>query len=571
MPAIDVAMQRSLKDGFLELLAASLRPGLERRDIQGQITDVKTAFSSWDNCMKATYCKWPVIAIIIIGGLMIFSVVWCIIRCACCGLSCCCDCFQCLKCCGNCCGCCDPPRGSRSKYLDEPYIPPQHQPYKSQPPMDPRAGPFAASPIAYTAPKPAVPDLPQYAEFDVSKKDHEDALPAMPQWEGPGSKKVKVAVEEEAVELSNLKPESSAAQNVPLMAGGISGPASPSRSPDHRNPYGPPPAAGTGYFPPAGSTTNGSPYGQNSQNGYGRGATTGTEPGYGMAAGNVGPGRRYNDGGYGDEQGYPAAAPQGSDYGQGSPYDNYNTPPAQGYGHAGRGNPMGGGYPQDPMRRSPAPQPDYGGAEDYDGQASYPGTYDSRPNNDRQFSSESTRPLRAPQRQYSHDVMPTPPQAPQANGGFDFGSGYSRPPVAGGNSYRQGSPALPEQQQSGYGRADNYRQASPPVPEQQQQQQLGYNRSLVAGGNSYRQASPSVPEHQQSGYNMGPAAGGNTYRQPSPVIPEQQQQSGYSRAPATSGNNYRQPSPVVPEQSAGYPGYKAYQPSSGGQQGWTGL
>ncbi|KAK3337234.1 hypothetical protein B0T19DRAFT_396877 [Cercophora scortea] len=537
MPAIDVAMQRSLKEGFLELLAASLRPALERRDIQGQITDVKTAFSSWDNCMKATYCKWPVIAIIIIGGLMIFSVVWCII--------------------------------SRSKYLDEPFIPPQHQPYKSQPPMDPRAGPFAASPIAYAAPKPAVPDLPQYAEFDVSKKDHEDALPAMPQWEGPGSKKVKVAVEEEAVELSNLKPEASTAQNVPLMAGGVSGPASPSRSPDRRSPYGPPPAAGSGYFPPAGNNGNGNPYGQNSQSGYGRGATTGAEPGYGMAAGNVGPGRRYNDGGYEDEQGYPAPVPQGSDYGQGSPYDNYNTPPAQGYGHAGRGNPMGGGYPQDPTRRSPAPQPDYGGPEDYDGQASYPGAYDSRPNNDREFSSDSTRPLHAPQRQYSHDVMPTPPQGPQTNGGFDFGSGYSRPPVAGGNSYRQGSPALPEQQQSSYGRADNFRQASPPVLEQQQS---GYNRSLVTGGNNYRQASPSVPEHQQSGYNMGPAAGGNNYRQPSPVMPDQQQQSGYGRAPpAAGGNNYRQPSPVAAEQPAGYPGYKAYQPSSGGQQGWTGL
>jgi hypothetical protein len=49
-------------DGFMDLLSASLRPALERRDAitdaQGQISDVKTAFSSWDNCMNAVYCKY---------------------------------------------------------------------------------------------------------------------------------------------------------------------------------------------------------------------------------------------------------------------------------------------------------------------------------------------------------------------------------------------------------------------------------------------------------------------------------------------------------------------------------
>lgn len=27
-------------------------------DTQNKITDVKTAFSSWDNCMKASFCKY---------------------------------------------------------------------------------------------------------------------------------------------------------------------------------------------------------------------------------------------------------------------------------------------------------------------------------------------------------------------------------------------------------------------------------------------------------------------------------------------------------------------------------
>lgn len=58
MPAVNVAMERSLGQGFVELMVASLRPAFERRNtIPGQINDVKTAFSSWDNCMKASYCK----------------------------------------------------------------------------------------------------------------------------------------------------------------------------------------------------------------------------------------------------------------------------------------------------------------------------------------------------------------------------------------------------------------------------------------------------------------------------------------------------------------------------------
>lgn len=53
-----MAMRRSLREGFVDVLVASLRPALERRiDLEGQVADVKSAFSSWDNCMQATYCK----------------------------------------------------------------------------------------------------------------------------------------------------------------------------------------------------------------------------------------------------------------------------------------------------------------------------------------------------------------------------------------------------------------------------------------------------------------------------------------------------------------------------------
>lgn len=62
MPSINVAMERSLGRGFMDLLAASVAPVVGPRDaitnVQGQISDVKTAFSSWDNCMNAVYCKY---------------------------------------------------------------------------------------------------------------------------------------------------------------------------------------------------------------------------------------------------------------------------------------------------------------------------------------------------------------------------------------------------------------------------------------------------------------------------------------------------------------------------------
>ncbi|KFG87450.1 hypothetical protein MANI_001795 [Metarhizium anisopliae] len=205
MPSVDVAMARSLRPAAWQLIrdavARSVAQSLTKRDIvteaQNQITDAKTAFSSWDNCMKAAFCKWPVIGVIIVGSLIILSIVWCIVRCCCCGMSCCCSCFQCLKCCGNCCGCCDPPGDRKNKYLDNPYSPPNHdqsQGYRNQAPMQVHFHPPAQSKF----------EPQQYAEFDVSKKGDGDALPAMPSWERSGSKKVLVE-EEEEVEMSNLR------------------------------------------------------------------------------------------------------------------------------------------------------------------------------------------------------------------------------------------------------------------------------------------------------------------------------------------------------------------------------
>ncbi|KAK2612464.1 hypothetical protein QQS21_001568 [Conoideocrella luteorostrata] len=251
MPSVDVAMARSLRPRAWELIKDALvrrvAQDLVRRNIvedtQTKITDVKTAFSSWDNCMKASFCKYewpnrpPIIAVIIVGGLIIFSILWCIIRCACCGLSCCCNCFQCLKCCGNCCGCCDPPGGRKNKYLDEPYIPPHHG-YRTEAPMQ----------AHFPPPAPAKYEPPQYAEFDVSKKGGEDSLPQMPGWEQGSSKKVMM---EEEVEMSNLKKSPTLDQNRQRMNAPSPGPVSPMSpmSMHHGNrPYGGLPGSSSGQM-----------------------------------------------------------------------------------------------------------------------------------------------------------------------------------------------------------------------------------------------------------------------------------------------------------------------------------
>ncbi|KAK3329042.1 hypothetical protein B0H66DRAFT_11328 [Apodospora peruviana] len=575
MPAVNVAMQRSLREGFEELLLASLRPALERRmDIQGEISDAKTAFSSWDNCMQASFCKWPVIAIIIIGGLIIFSVVWCIIRCACCGLSCCCSCFSCLKCCGDCCGCCDPPRGKRSKYLDEPYIPP-NQGYQKTAPMTPFAPApalnhhamsptFSSMPAAATIP-------PQYAEFDVSKKPvGEDALPAMPTWDDAGSKKIAV---EEAVEMDQLKkkPEAGSAQNLAETAGAagaagavagtaLAGPrASPVQSPVNRSPYGPPgPAPGpgsSGYFAAPGAVDN-DPYAQNGHDyhqpgggAFGQAQGMGPDQGYGgpdqgyglaVAGPGMGPGRRspraggggYNDGGYGP----PARQGSYDTYGnmppqQNQPYDNYNDNYNSQSGGQGYG--MGPGIRP---RRSPRDMQMGGGGG--------PGGYGQ------------------PQ-----DLMRRSPSAP-AEANYGAVNGYDR------------SPSAPAETNYGAGRYDN-RQMPP-----SRQYSSDSQRPLRGGPTPRRQYShdvePTLPPIPAQDFGGG--GGGFDFNT-----------SGYSRPNTGHGNDnsYRQPSPaaVMPElpasqpqqQQASYPGYKPYQPPSannggsggGGQQqgqsNWSGL
>ncbi|KZM18924.1 hypothetical protein ST47_g9948 [Ascochyta rabiei] len=184
--------------------------------------DAKETLSSWDKCMAKDYCKWPVIAVIILGGLVAFSVVFCIARCICCGAEC---ALCCCKCCTCCCGRSDSGH-RRMKSENQAYPPPQ--PYPQQPYANAPANPYAearsfAPPppppqistqyqshptpsfnpqtnpkFASAAARPASPERPQYATFDArSRPVNEDALPAMPSWSNARS--VQVQVEDEAV------------------------------------------------------------------------------------------------------------------------------------------------------------------------------------------------------------------------------------------------------------------------------------------------------------------------------------------------------------------------------------
>lgn len=57
-----MAMARSVAPGVGEIIGRSLKQAFLKRSLvseaEGNISDVKTAFSSWSNCMEAVYCKY---------------------------------------------------------------------------------------------------------------------------------------------------------------------------------------------------------------------------------------------------------------------------------------------------------------------------------------------------------------------------------------------------------------------------------------------------------------------------------------------------------------------------------
>ncbi|ORY65948.1 uncharacterized protein BCR38DRAFT_456621 [Pseudomassariella vexata] len=596
--------ERSLAQAFQDLVVRSVSAGIGKRQsissIEGQITDVKTAFSSWDNCMQASFCKWPVIAVIIVGGLIIFSVVWCIARCLCCGVSCCCECCYCLKCCGNCCGCCDAPN-KRHKYLDEPYVPPhQDQGYRSQAPMNAAPAPMVSGALAK-------PEPPQYAEFESGKKGHEDELPQMPSWEGAGSKKV--LVEDEPVEMDDLKkPES--AQNLPPMApGAASHPASPNpmSSFGGNSPYGAPSsqAASSGYM-----TANSAmdPYAMNTPGqGYNNGGfSQASRENLNQAYGNQGYGNQgYGTPGYGvAAAGAGAVAGAGAmgamgamNQGRGTPQQDYNnagyrgltdlpqtqTPaPYDNYGRSGTprsrtpGMPANGGYSNDqygqnrpPRNRTPGMPANDGYTNDQYGQSGPPRSRTpGMPANDGYTNDQygqsgpprSRTPGMSANAGYGNDPYGQSGAPRSRTPGTPANGGYGRAlprraatQDAYGNPDRMRSPAP---QQGGYG-YEQRSQTFDSYGQQQQQQQQQYRGAPQRqySSESTQPLARQAPDRQYSDSQYSDA-------QPAPSHSPLQNVGGFD---FNSGFSRSENASPAPQQSANgataYPGYRAYKPA----------
>ncbi len=306
------------------------------------------------------------------------------------------------------------------------------------------------------------PEPPQYAEFDSGAKKDADSLPAMPSWEGAGSKKV--YLEEESVEMEPLKkPEST--PTVLMNAGNASQPTiANSTSPEARNPYGPPQGQPglNGYM--AATNTNASTYASGGQSygsydnaGYGQGMDNYSDQGYGAtgmtAQGSQSPQQDYsNTGFFGAQisQGYPQSQtprPYNDELGR------HGTPGPYGLG-AGQQTPNNGGYGgparvaspaaqsgygyDDPIRRpSPGPNAAYGygdanrrpspgpnAAYGYGQRSNTPGTYSQRSNT----PGGQNRPYPPPpQRQYSTDTNQQYSQDPEVQYSADASQPYPAP------------------------------------------------------------------------------------------------------------------------------------------------
>ncbi|ROT36877.1 hypothetical protein SODALDRAFT_209387 [Sodiomyces alkalinus F11] len=527
MPSVDVAMARSLRGGVWGSIVSGISSDLQARQITETINDVGTALGSWDNCMAVDWCRWPVIAAIIVGGLIILSIVICVARCLCCGVSCCCQFFSCLKCCGNCCGAFDPPGGKRRKYLDEPYNAP-NQGYKPHPPMfTPAAAPVAAAP-------------PQYAEFDASKKGDADALPAMPTWEGAGSKKV--SLEEDAVELETIKKPQAGqsarniqpSPNMPLMTHGTAGPASPMSPEDARAPYG----HGHGHV-------HGHGYAHGSSSGYMAGTGRSPDP-YADPYGQDSQVQGYGQPGHDYDQNDPYGQPSSSAYGPGQSYGGAAVAQGRGTPHQDRngsfGAPSAQGYHGHGSSRSPPPNSDFNtaydrpyGQQDGYGQDGYAQNgYGQDGYGQDGYGAGVARgptphrspPHNGPGSAFAHPARSTPSPAPQ---------GYRRSPGPQANDYGYNQNDAYARQDT-HGGSDAYGQA--PYAQDRQRQQL---------------TGPASPGLQSNGgfdFSSG-------YSRPQPQYDyDDQGQVSQQRPPPSSGSE------------TGYAGLKAYQTP---QRGWSGV
>ncbi|CZT47794.1 uncharacterized protein RSE6_08399 [Rhynchosporium secalis] len=418
MPHITTSMQMSVRRSIGELLFDSLLG--KRVDIAGKVSGVKDSFSSWDKCMQASYCKWPVIAAIVVVSLTVISVLTCIGR-----------------------------KSKPMKNEDGQFQGSQsqgYQGYQRQPPMMGGALHAAGQPMNVAAPQAAAP---QYAQFEVGRNGlyvepkvvplHEDALPPMPSWDTAQKKHIVQDEEKNGVELGELDPTTG--QKIPLMAGAAGAGTSHPPSPDvgrGASPFGARPGAGNGYMGVAGDN-------QNQNNGISR-------------HGSPAPGQ--------DRGGYGARSPGGYD-GPGRGQNGYDSP--------GTGGAYGGRQPQGQYSADGRPFPPQN--RQYSSDVSRP-MGPGRQYTDPSYASDNMAP-RGPSRgpgPYG------PPRGPSRGPGPN--DPYGPPRGGPGGPLRTGSPALNNNAGFDFGRgggnlSPSYQ--SRPSPPQQQQ---GYGRPPPQSSNS---------------------------------------------------------------------------------------
>ena len=130
--------------------------------------------------------RWPAIIGIVVGSLILLSVLFCLVQCLCCGVS----CAKMLCCCCRGCG-----RGKSrekpSRFQDD---------YQHMPPTPYSGYQPTPNPMTYRG-------APSTATFDVSsgKKINEDSLPAMPSWDTAQTRRIEEKPRED-VEMGRLPP-----------------------------------------------------------------------------------------------------------------------------------------------------------------------------------------------------------------------------------------------------------------------------------------------------------------------------------------------------------------------------
>lgn len=422
--------------------------------------------------------------------------------------------------------------------------------YRSHEPMHIGPGRFAGA---------RAHDPPQYAEFDAHRKGGEDSLPAMPSWETAETKKV--LVEDDPVELNQLKKPESA---LPLMSGGASGPSSPMHGINPTQPYDPLNPSSNAPGPYARSDVG--PYGQQSgvtmgNNGYPQsdtGAYGGRDhmnDGYRGSGASAGPyGRPSNDLGYGAAAGGLAAGGMAAGaMGRRSPHSDYS----QGYGGQG----AGGAYSPDRSRspnvpygnapdRSRSPQMPYGGAGPSRDYSRSPVAAGMNPAYDRRSPGPQAGGYRGVEPAARRS--PAPPQI-MSPAGYD----YDNP------SYQQ-----QQQQSSGYGSGSQWGQQG---GQSSRQYSTDTTEPLGGRGSGGNPPYPQQPQHPNDPYESGLSNNSgfdfnSGYSRPqtsgasSPTPQQQQQPQAPQVQPAPAprqryGNAYRKP-------SQGQGGYRAYQPDS---------